>query len=572
MYRSMRRIALVSACVSLFLLAGCGKKTVEDTAPLSFAPADTPYLYANFKPLPDDVRQAMNKRTFALMQYSAASYKRMAQVLAANNPDISRVLEEIADEMSGIKTPQQLEQATGFSQQAHFAFYGIGLAPVARVELANPDAFRGLVSRIEKSIGQSFAVAKLENQEYWNIGGAGDKLHLLLAIEPNRQLVATLAPTNADPALLKQLLGLSKPDHGAAERLSDIDGAHGYTDYGSGYLDLPKLLARLSDPKDPVTLAYAAALGAPAPSSDPSCPAEFASIGAQMPLASFGVEQFDADHVRGSLDVSLSAPLRGMLANLKQPVPGMAATSDDSLLDLVFALPLQKVQAFWQARAQAVAAQPYKCPTLASLNEGFKSMATALQQQQMPPQVASLLGFRIVLDKLVLGGGPASSPQMAARLQVASTDPDALLQLAQKNLPQLAITEVKADGKPIAVTLPPQLQSLAGGASQGWIAADQHSIGIAIGDGEDTRLASMLTADAGDGSGLMRMHFDGKLYGTFADFSDSLVAKMPPAMQPQLQQQGEMMRLYAKWLRSVDARVTLDDEGLHLQGEATLAQ
>ena len=569
MYRSMRRFALLSGCIALLLLAGCGKK-VESTAPLSFAPADTPYLYANFKPLPDAVRQAMNKRTFALMQYSAASYKRIAQVLAANNPDLARVLDEVATEMGGIKAPQQLEQTTGFSQQARFAVYGIGLAPVARIELASPDAFRALIARIEKSLGQPFAVAKLDTQDYWNIGSANDKLHLLLAIEPNRQLVATLAPAGADPALLRQLLGLSKPDRGAADRLSDIDGAHGYTDYGSGYLDLPKLLARLSDPKDPVTLAYAAALGAPAPSSDPACPAEFASIGAQMPLASLGYQQLEADHLRGSLDVSLSAPLRGLLSGLKQPVPGMAAGSDDSLFDLVLALPLQKIQAFWQARARAVAAQPYQCPTLVSLNEDFKSMATSLQQQ-MPPQAASLLGIRMVLDRLVLGGGPASSPQIAARLQVASTDPNTLLQEAQKNLPQLALTPVKADGKPIAITLPPQLQSLAGGASQGWIAADPHSIGVAIGTGEDARLAGMLTADAGDGSALMRTHFDGKLYGIFADFSDSLTARMPPAMQPQLQQQSAMMRLYARWLRSVDAKLTLDDEGLHLQGDITLA-
>ena len=571
MYRPMRRFAVVSGCVALLLLAGCGKKAVENTAPLSFAPADTPFLYANFKPLPDDVRQAMNKRTFALMQSSAASYKRMAQVLAANNPDLSRVLDEIATEMAAIKTPQQLEQSTGFSQQAHFAFYGIGLAPVARIELANPDAFRGLVSRIEKSIGQPFAVARLDNQAYWTVGAAKDKLHLLLAIEPHGQLVATLAPADADPALLKQLLGLSKPEHSAADRLSDIDGSRGYTDYGSGYLDVSRLMARVSDPKDPVTLAYAAALGAPAPSSDPSCPAEFASIGAQLPLASFGVEDFEPDHIRASLDVSLSAPLRGLLANLKQPVPGMADKPDDSLFDLVLALPLKKIQAFWQSRAQAVAAAPYKCPSLASLNQGFKSMATGLQQQ-MPPQLASLLGIRVVLDKLVLGSGPAAPTQVALRLAVASADPDALLKEAQKNLPQLALTDVKADGKPIAVALPPQLQSATGGASQGWIAADQHAIGLAIGAGEDTRLAAMLTADAGDGSGLMRLHFDGKLYGIFADFSDSLTAKMPPAMQPQLQQQGAMMRLYAKWLRSVDGKLTLDDEGMHMQFDVILAQ
>lgn len=569
MRRSMRPVALASACVSLLLLAGCGKQG-ESTAPLSFAPADTPYLFANSKPLPDDVAKAWRSRADVLRPYSNQSYDKFAELLRAGNPDVANELQAVGAELASAKSAQQLDQQLGISPKMRIALYGIGIAPVLRLELADPQAFRAFIARVEKRVGHPFKTATLDGQQYWVNRYGSDKLQALLAIEGN-QAVATLAPADADPALLKRLLGLSKPEHSAADRLSDIDGAHGYTDYGSGYLDLPKLLARLSDPKDAVTLAYAAALGATAPSSDPSCPAEFASIGAQVPLASFGYEQLQADHVRGSLDVALSTPLRGLLANLKQPVPGMAANPGDSLFDLVLALPLQKVQAFWQARARDVAAHPYKCPMLVSLNEGFKSMAAGLQQQ-MPPQAASLLGVRVVLDQLVLGRGPAATTQVAARLQVASTDPDALLQLAQKNLPQLALAAVKADGKPIPVTLPPQLHSLAGGTSQGWIAADQHSIGVGVGAGEDARLASMLTADAGDGSGLMRMHFDGKLYGTFADFSDSMVGKMPPAMQPQLQQQGAMMRLYAKWLRSADSKVTLDDEGMHMQFDVMLAQ
>lgn len=569
MIHSTRRLALSSACVSLLLLAGCGKK-VESTAPLSFAPADTPYLYANFKPLPDDVAKAWRSKADALLPYSTQGYDKFAELLRAGSPDIANELQAIAAELASAKSAQQFDRQTGVSPKMRIALYGIGIAPVLRFELADPQAFRGFIARVEKRAGHPFATATLDGQQYWVSGLGNGKLQALLALEGN-QAVATLAPANADPALLKRLLGLIKPEHNAADRLSGIDGARGYTDYGSGYLDLPKLLARLSDSKDPVTLAYAAALGAPAPSSDPACPAEFASIGAQMPLASFGYEQLEADHVRGSFDISLSAALRGMLMNLKQPVPGMAAKSDDSLLDVVVAMPLQKLQGFWQARAQATVAQPYKCPALAALNEGFKSMASSLQQQ-MSPQMESLLGYRVVLDKLVLGSGPAAQTQISGRVQAASSAPNALLQLAQKNLPQLALTDVKADGNPIAIALPPQLQALAGGATQGWIAADRHSIGVAIGAGEDSKLAGMLAADAGDGSGLMRMHLDGKLYGVFADFSDALTARMPPTMRPQLQQQGALMRLYAQWLRSADGKVTLDDDGLHMQGDLTLAQ
>ncbi|HWG11199.1 MAG TPA: hypothetical protein VN693_06840 [Rhodanobacteraceae bacterium] len=567
---SARRCASIVCLASLLAIAGCGKH-VDDNAPLAYAPADTPYLFANFKPAPDDVRKAWIKRSATLMQYSSASYKHIADSLRDRNPDLARVLDQVAVEMADMKSPEEVVKTTGFSQAAHFAIYGIGIAPVARMELADPNAFRALVARMEKSVGHPFVTARLDNQDYWVIGGANDKLHLLLAVE-DKQVVATLAPANAEPALLKQLLGLSKPDSSAADTLARIDADHGYTDYGSGYLDLPKLLARISDPKDPVTLAYTSGLGVSAPNDDPSCPAEFASIGAQAPLASFGYQQFEANQIRGSLDISLSAPLRGLLMAMKQPVPGMTAAADSSLLDVVIVLPLQKLQAFWQARAQAVAAQPYKCPSLAMLNQGFQAMANALQQQQLPPQAASILGARFTLDQLVLGSNPAAQTQMAGRFQLASADTASLLGEMQKNLPQLALVDVKADGKPIAVALPPQLQPLAGGNTQAWLAADTHSLALAFGNGEDGKLGDMLKADAGDGSRLMRMHFDGKLYATFADFSDSLAARMPPQFQAQLQQQSQMMRTYAQWLRSADATVSLDDGGLHLQGEVQLTQ
>ena len=564
------RHASMLCLASLLALAGCGKH-VDDNAPLAYAPADTPYLFANFKPAPDAVREAWMKRSATLMQYSSASYKHIADTLRDRNPDLARVLDEMAVEMANMKSPAEVVKTTGFSQAAHFAIYGIGIAPVARMELADPAAFRALIARMEKSVGHPFPTAKLDNQDYWVIGGANDKLHLLLAVEES-QVVATLAPANADPALLKQLLGLSKPDSSAAGTLAGIDSDHGYSDYGSGYLDLPKLLARISDPKDAVTLAFTSGLGAPAPSSDPSCPAEFASIGAQAPLASFGYQQFEANRIRGSLDVSLSTPLRGLLTALKQPVPGMTATSDSSLLDVVIALPVQKLQAFWQARAQAVVAQPYKCPSLAWLNQSFQAMANALRQQQLPPQATSIQGVRFALDQLVLGTNPAAQTQIAGRFQLASADTVSLLGEMQKNLPQLALVDVKTDGKPVAVALPPQLQPLAGGNAQAWLAADTHSLALAFGNGEEGKLGDMLKADAGDGSRLMRVHFDGKLYATFADFSDSLAARMPPQLQTQLQQQSQMMRTYAQWLRNADATVSLDGSGLHVQGDVQLAQ
>src|SRR5690242_19779235 len=196
MYRSMRRCALVSACVSLLLLAGCGKKTVEDTAPLSFAPADTPYLYANFKPLPDDVRQAWNKHANAMFSYSADSYRKLANLVRTKSPEAAAELDAVSAELAKAKSLQQFSKETGISQQAHYALYGIGVAPVLRIELADPAAFLAFNERIEKRIGHPFKTAMLDGQKYSVNAYGSDKLRWLAAIEGN-QVVMTVAPANA---------------------------------------------------------------------------------------------------------------------------------------------------------------------------------------------------------------------------------------------------------------------------------------------------------------------------------------------------------------------------------------
>jgi hypothetical protein len=54
---------------------------------------------------------------------------------------------------------------------------------------------------------------------------------------------------------------LAKPSSNASDRLSGLNGKHGYSDYGSGYVDLPKLFANLYDGKDAITREFARDVG-----------------------------------------------------------------------------------------------------------------------------------------------------------------------------------------------------------------------------------------------------------------------------------------------------------------------
>jgi hypothetical protein len=407
---------------------------------------------------------------------------------------------------------------------------------------------------VEKRAGVTTPVAMVGKQNYWVIGGNAAKLHLLVAVE-DKQVVTALAPANASEGLLKQLLGLTKPASNAVDRLARIDSDHGYGEYGSGYVDLPKLSANAFDGKDAFTREFARDLGGDA-AADPACASEFASLASQAPLASIGFTTYTAKEIRGGVDVQLSSALLGALTALKQPVPGMDEQSDPSMFDMVLALPLQKWQSFVKGRAEAAAAKTYECPALQSLNKFAQTAANP--PVQMPPETASMLGFRVVLDKWDIG------PQIAGRMLVASSNPAELAQKIQQTMPQFALKSIPTDGKPVAFDLPPRLQATLGGGDQGWIAANANALAVGIGDGEDAQLGSALNAPAGNGDTLLRMHFDGKMYPLLGSWISRFAAAMPATSQAQVQQEIAAFNLMGKMIQSADMDVQIDAKGLHI--------
>lgn len=555
---ALRRAVLATACLSALVLAGCGQHLAPN-APLTYAPADTPYLLANFKGVPVDVQQAWGRTSDAATAMRIGQIEDAARQVATRDPTLAAVLDAIHAELADAHSNADLAKAVGFSQSSLYALYGIGDVPVGRIELASPDAFKAFWQRVEKRAGSSAPTASIGGQSYWVIGGSAAKLKLLVALE-DRQLVVTLAPADASEGMLKQLLGLTKPAHNAAARLSRVNSQFGYSNYGSGYLDLPKLFANLFDGKDAVTQEFAKDLGDPS-LANPACASEFASIAGQAPLTSVGFQTYTKHELRGSIDVQLAPSLAGALAALKQPVAGMDATADGAMFDLVLALPLAKWQAFIKGRAQAAAAKTYQCPALQSLN---KFAATAANPPvQLPPEAASLLGVRFVLDKWEAG------PQIAARVLVASSNPAELAQKVQQTMPQFALKSIGTDGKPVAFDLPPRVQAMLGGGNQGWIAADSHALVAGIGAGEDANLAKALGAPAGDGTRLLRVHFDGKMYGVIASWIGRFAALAPADRQASIQRMVTSLQDAGNVVASGNMNVALDANALHIRTDVT---
>ncbi len=556
-HHRFRFVALAAALA----LAACGRKP-DDNAPLAFVPADTAFVFANRETIPDAVVDAWSRQMQAMWPSILGMYERMLTSIPADKEideatrarieTAQRVIKALIAELKPRDTPAKLVEI-GLGPKARAAIYGIGLVPVARIELADPDAFRAMVARIEANSGTKLGTLDVDGQATWTID-VGD-VRGLIAIE-GRHLVASVLPTGADKALLRSVLGLDRPGASLAEAgtLADLDKVEGYQPYGSGWIDLRRIVALVD--KDPGYRAFAALGGEPVPALDDTCRAELDALFAQVPRAVFGYTRMEARRMDASMRLDLAAPIAQSLQTLSMPPPGSDAAGG-ALYDIALSLPVLKLKDFLLARIEPVVASPYRCKAFAEWNSKAVELKGQLSQF-VPPPLSDFTGLRLTLDRF---DWPADgNPDLAARLLVASSNPAAIVGMAQLAVPALAQVQIPADGT--AVTLPDGvIPNASGFLPSVRVAMNTKALALASGDGDPTEF---LGAPAASDGQLLRVSFSGAFYTLLADMMGRFGAMLPAQNQTDLASQRELYALYATWIRNADVRVNATAKGLEV--------
>lgn len=511
MRSTTRFIALGFAGV---MLAACGHK--DKDAPLAFVPADTPYVVANLDIMDDGTRAALLAQADAQLPSNLAQLDAAADRLAAKDPEGARLLRALRAEFNG-KTVETFAQGVGLDLKGYSALYGLGLAPVLRFQLSDPKAFEGFIGRLEAAYGKKLDLANADKQSYRKYVFAASGTEMILAMV-DKQAVAALLPADASPALLRQALGLDRPQKNLQDdgRLATLAKAKGYQKWLVGDLDLTRALPLAVSGKDPLfgaiqkahAEAESAKTGEPVANqlqSSPSCATDAARIAARVPTLSFGYTQLDAKHQDVRFDVALAADISKAFASLKVELPGLGR-SGAAPFDLSIALPVAQLRTFWMAQADAVAATPFTCPSLTDLNDSFAKLGPAMQKAAIPP-FGDMLGLRIALDSLVPGQN-SGLPTFSGRLVLGTNNPAGLLAMGQMMVPALTQLKPANDGTP--VPLPKDMTSMLG--QPGWLAMSDKALALGVGAGEDAKLADTLKDPAGDAGQITRMHLTGAMY------------------------------------------------------------
>ncbi|MEO7431095.1 MAG: hypothetical protein ABIR62_03585 [Dokdonella sp.] len=573
----MHRSRSVAALLAIVAITGCGKK-VDLDAPLAFAPADTPYVIANLEPLP----QAAVARMADQMQASwslalpmvdklidGALAKNASDDTAAGQIDAksARVAKAILAEIRTRDTPEKWQQV-GLGPNVRSAIYGVGILPVMRVELADVDAFRAMVARVEQNAGDKLATARVGEQDVWTIGDA--HAQVLIAIE-GKHLVATVVPGTADEAMKRRALGLDRPASSLAETdaVGVFNKARGYLPYGSGWIDTRRVLALVND--DPAIAAFAEKAGMPKTALDATCRSELDAIAAKMPRFGFGYTAFDADKMAVHARLDLDPALAKSLAALPGALPG--ARSPNALFDLAFALPILRGRDFLVAQADAIAAAPYKCALLADLNEAATESKAKLDQT-IPPPIADLSGARATLDSLVLPDAATSKElEFSGRILIGSSNPSFLTGLAQMAVPGLQKITLAPDGKAVAIpsdALPGDI----GGKFELYVAMTPTVLGISVGKDQAAKLEAAVAAKPASAGTLLETNVSGAIYTLAADGMQQYADKLPPDpdMREMLESQRKMYALYAQWFRQIDFNVAFGADGIDFQETVDFAK
>ncbi|MEP7185869.1 MAG: hypothetical protein ABI767_08525 [Rhodanobacter sp.] len=522
MRSTTRYIALGLASV---LLAACGQK--DKDAPLAFVPADTPYVIANLEVPDDATRKAMLAQADSQLPAQLVQLKDLATRVEKKDPDGARLLRAFAAEFKGGNL-EAVAQSDGIDLKGHMALYGLGLAPVARMQLTDPKAFEAFIGRLETAYGKKLEIEKIGEQRYRRYVSAGSGTEGILAVV-GKQAVVAMLPADASLALIRQTLGLDRPQKSMqqTDRLAELAKAKGYQNWMIGNVDLTRALPLAISGTDPLIAAMlkahaeaeSARTGEPVANQlkiSPSCATDAARIASRVPTISFGFTRLDATHQDARFDIALADDISKAFTGLKVALPGLGGVSS-SPFDVGIALPIVELRTFWMAQAEAVAAKPFTCPSLTDLNENFAKLGPAMQKAAIPP-FGDMLGLRIVLDSLEPGTG-AAMPSFTGRLVLGTSDPTGLLAMGQMMVPALSSLKLKPDGKPLP--LPGDMVSMIG--QPAWIAMGDKALALGVGAGEQARLTGTLNDPAGDVGQMARIHVDGAMYLTWLQLMEQKV-------------------------------------------------
>jgi hypothetical protein len=493
--KSYARLAVAVIATVTLLLPPAAQAARKGKELLQYIPADTPYVFAVTKPLPQHLQDRFEPAIDAtlsayrqvFLHHVGAEVERLRAT--AGGEAQAAQLQALANEITSLLSVEELRKA-GLGRGSLIAVYGDGLLPVMRIASTDADAFDGAVGRIEAAATAKFEVGSIDGKSYRYLDMDG--MRFIIATF-GKDAVITLVPAAYSDARLAEVLGLKKPPNNLArsKALRQVTKEYGFTDHMIGLVDVTRLANFvLSDPggrneeflrlveRDGLELSEA-------------CEAEFMELAAIAPRIVTGYTQVGKDSLDMSMIVEMRADIAAGFATLPALVPGLGKDLG-GLMSFGLSLDPLALRTFYEARLDAMEADPFECELLGELQASVPKGREALAKP-IPPMVYSFRGFLANLTDM-RGADLANHKrpeEVDGSLLFAVENAEALVTMAALMSPEVAALNILPDGKARQLNLP-QLAQL---AQEAFAALSESALAVAVGAGAQQAAEAMLRAE-----------------------------------------------------------------------------
>ena len=476
---------------------------------LSNVPADTAYLLANKKIIPEDilaVHLARSKQALSLWlemlkdaktedskpaagaetdSSTEAKQDETSQVSAngtavedKTNDFFIALLEDLAANMSTDKIAN-----IGIKVDGHSALYGVDLAPIMRYEITNKDAIKATIARAEKSSGYSVEWQKCGDYDCIELGGKSDSKEEggLIITLLEKQVALGVFTADKRQAVMDHLTGKVKPEtsYNVASWNSFL-AENKYKGYGDGYINLKKV----ADTAEGFILeeAKADALDKGVEFDEASFKACSALVGRHLdhvPEAVVGIKEFTKNAVGYEVVLKTSPTVSSAIAAIPNSLDGMQRAANP-VFDLGLNVNFGKLRdgltqytKFLISTAEEVHCDAVQAAEVRKAMGGF-TMATMMG-------VGQFKALYVAVNDLKMGtnGKPEKVDFYAS---VFADEPGALLQMLGMVNPAFATISLPKDGT--AVKLPEGLvpPNPTGVNPEIYVSQKDHLLNVMVGD------------------------------------------------------------------------------------------
>ena len=584
MFKAVSFKTILALCFLSLAIVACTDSSDDkvsspalDAGLLKYVPADSPYVFAMLDPVPDDVADKLEPKVDAILKSYQGLLHQVVKLnaeAAAKSEDEDGMSEEAfaaLDEFGSLLSIEGL-RSVGIERDSTAVLYGAGLLPVLRMTLSDGALFDAAIARIEEKAQGSMTVATIDGQSYRYAGD--DEGRLIIAVIGN-EFVVSLVPTNLSDDVLKSILGLTLPSSSMADsgELHKIIDDNGYLSHSIGLIDFERIVATFIDDQTGVNQELLTLGEYDRSELDDVCKAEIREMSTLAPRIVTGYTEMSVDQFVSNTIFELRPDIAAEVAKLTAPVPGLG-NDQGGLFAFGMSIDILALREFYEARLDALEADPHECDLFADLQAGVEQGRDSLNQP-IPPIVYGFKGFLAVVED-IRGMDLANNMRptgLDLRVLVTTDNAAGLLAMGAMFSPEIAGLDIKPDGEPVKF----ESEQLAGVVDAAYVAMTDTALALSIGEGVEARLGDMLSAAVNEPNPFMSMEMDAARYYDFIaqtmqmgkdgddDEEDEAAAELKAAV-------GETMVVVGDMFSRMTFQVEFSERGVEFPSTIELAE